>query len=107
MGTYVAKRLLQLIPILFGITVLSFAMMHLAGGDAVTAMIENQGMAVTQEVLDAKRHELGLDQPLHVQYLTWLGGLLTGDMGTSFVSGRDVAATFASQLPQTFLLTLS
>lgn len=107
MGTYVAKRLLQLIPILFGITVLSFAMMHLAGGDAVTAMIENQGMAVTQEVLDAKRHELGLDQPLHVQYLTWLGGLLTGDMGTSFVSGRDVAQIFASKLPQTFLLTLS
>ena len=107
MKRYVIKRLLQLIPILIGITLLSFSLMYLAGGDAVTQIIENQGVAVSQEVIDAKRHELGLDQPFLVQYVNWLGGLLTGDMGTSYVSGKDVFATFSSKLPATILLTLS
>lgn len=105
MGNYVVRRLLQLIPILLGITLLSFGMMYLAGGDAVTALLENQGVAVTQEIIDAKRHELGLDQPFLVQYANWLGGLLTGNMGTSYVSGKDVFATFTSKLPATILLT--
>jgi peptide/nickel transport system permease protein len=86
---------------------LSFGMMYLAGGDAVEQLIENQGVAVTQEIIDAKRHELGLDQPFLVQYLNWLGGLLTGDMGTSYVSGKDVFQTFSSKLPATILLTLA
>ena len=107
MGRYVARRLLQLIPILLGITLLSFGMMYLAGGDAVTAMLENQGVAVTQELIDAKRHELGLDQPFVTQYLNWLGGLLRGDMGTSYVSGKDVFGTFVSKLPATMLLTFT
>ncbi len=107
MAAYIAKRLIHLVPILLGITLLSFAMMYLAGGDAVTATLENQGVAVTQELVDAKRHELGLDQPFVVQYLHWLGGLLTGNMGTSFVSGKDVFATFSSKLPATLLLTVT
>lgn len=107
MKRYIAKRLLQLIPILIGITLLSFAMMYLAGGDAVTAVLENQGMVVTQDLIDAKRHELGLDQPFLIQYANWLGGLLTGDMGTSYVSGKDVFATFTSKLPATIMLTLT
>ena len=107
MRHYVVKRLLQLIPILFGITLLSFGMMYLAGGDAVTAVLENQGVAISQELIDAKRHELGLDQPFLVQYFNWLGGLLTGDMGTSYVSGKDVFATFTSKLPATILLTFT
>ena len=107
MKHYVVKRLLQLIPILFGITLLSFGLMYLAGGDAVTAVLENQGVAVSQELIDAKRHELGLDQPFLVQYFNWLGGLLTGDMGTSYVSGKDVFATFTSKLPATILLTFT
>ena len=82
-------------------------MMYLAGGDAVTAMLENQGVAVTQELIDAKRHELGLDQPFVTQYLNWLGGLLRGDMGTSYVSGKDVFGTFVSKLPATMLLTFT
>ena len=60
---YIFKRLLQLIPILIGITFLSFAMMRLAGGDAVTYMYENAGSAVSQEVIDQTRKEYGLDQP--------------------------------------------
>ena len=107
MRRYVVQRLLQLIPILIGITLLSFGLMYLAGGDAVTAVLENQGVAVTQDIIDAKRHELGHDQPFLVQYFNWLGGLLTGDMGTSYVSGKDVFQTFTSKLPATILLTLT
>lgn len=104
MGRYIAKRLLQLLPILLIITFLSFAMMRLAGSDAVLQKMENTGMAVSQEVIDRAREELGLDQPFLTQYFTWLGNLLRGDMGTSYVSGRAVLPTFFSKLPATLLL---
>lgn len=104
---YIGKRLLQLIPVLIGITFLSFAMMRLAGGDAVTYMYENAGGAVSQEIIDRTKKEYGLDQPFLVQYGRWLGGMVTGDMGKSYVSGRDVYDTFAEKLPATLLLTAS
>jgi len=103
---YIAKRFLQLIPILIGITFLSFSLMYLAGGDAVTATLENQGVAVSQEIIDAKKHELGLDKPFIEQYGTWLVGLMTGDMGVSYVSDKEVFATFTSKLPATIVLTI-
>ena len=78
MKHYVFSRLLQLIPILFVITFLSFAM---------------------------TRAELGLDKPFLTQYFTWLGKLLQGDMGRSYVSGRPVFETFIAKLPATLLLT--
>ena len=106
MKGYIAKRFLQLIPILIGITFLSFALMYLAGGDAVTATLENQGVAVSQEIIDAKKHELGLDKPFIEQYGTWLVGLMTGDMGVSYVSDKEVFATFTSKLPATIVLTI-
>jgi peptide/nickel transport system permease protein len=101
---YILKRFLQLIPVLLGITFLSFAMMRVAGSDAITELYGDKG-AVAQEVIDAKRAELGLDQPFLTQYFAWLGGLLTGDMGVSYVSGRNVFGTFVSKLPATLLLT--
>ena len=107
MVKYIFKRLLQLIPILIGITFLSFAMMRLAGGDAVTYMYENAGAAVSQEIIDAAKAEYGLDKPFLVQYANWLGGMLRGDMGESYVSHKDVFETFVSKLPATLLLTLS
>ena len=105
MKKYVLKRLLQLIPILLGITFLSFAMMRVAGSDAVTELYTNRGTEVSQEIIDARRAELGLDKPFLVQYFSWLGGMLTGDMGQSYVSGADVFSTFLSKLPATLLLT--
>ena len=105
MKKYVLKRLLQLIPILLGITFLSFAMMRVAGSDAVTELYTNRGTEVSQEVIDARRAELGLDKPFLVQYFSWLGGMLTGDMGKSYVSGAEVFSTFLSKLPATLLLT--
>ena len=104
---YVFKRFLQLIPVLIGITFLSFAMMRLAGGDAVTYMYENAGTAVSQEVIDKTRAEYGLDQPFLVQYGKWFAGMVTGDMGVSYVSKKDVYDTFVEKLPATLLLTVS
>ena len=104
MRNYVIRRFLQLIPVLLGITFLSFAMMRIAGSDAITEMYGGKG-AVSQEIVDAKRAELGLDNPFLSQYASWLGGMLKGDMGTSHVSGRNVFKTFVSKLPATLLLT--
>lgn len=104
---YIAKRLLQLIPILFAITFLSFAMMRLAGSDVVEQKMLNTGQVVSEQQLQMAKEELGLDQPFITQYLRWLGNLLKGDMGVSYVSGKDVFETFLSKLPATILLTLS
>ena len=104
MKRYILQRFLQLIPVLIGITFLSFAMMRIAGSDAITELYGGKG-AVAQEIIDQKRAELGLDRPFVEQYFSWLGGMLTGDMGTSYVSGRDVFKTFVSKLPATLLLT--
>ena len=95
---------MQLLPVLLGVTFLSFAMMRAAGSDAITELYGDKG-AVAQEIIDAKRAELGLDQPFLVQYGAWLRGLLTGDMGVSYVSGKKVFDTFVSKLPATLLLT--
>ena len=104
MKKYVLHRFLQLIPVLIGITFLSFAMMRVAGSDAITELYGDKG-AVAQEIIDAKRAELGLDKPFLTQYLSWVGGMMRGDMGVSYVSGKDVFQTFISKLPATLLLT--
>lgn len=105
MRNYVVRRFLQLIPVLLGITFLSFALMRMAGSDAITELYGDKG-AVAQEIIDERRAELGLDKPFLSQYCSWLGGMLTGDMGTSYVSGKEVFPTFASKLPATLLLTV-
>ena len=79
-------------------------MMRVAGSDAITELYGDKG-AVAQEIIDAKRAELGLDKPFLTQYLSWVGGMMRGDMGVSFVSGKDVFQTFISKLPATLLLT--
>ena len=106
MKNYALKRLLQLIPILLAITFLSYGMMRIAGSDVVEQKMENTGETLSQEIIDAAREELGLDKPFVVQYFTWLGNLLRGDMGTSYVSNKPVFSTFVSKLPATLLLTV-
>ena len=105
MNHYVLKRMIQLIPILFAITFLSYGMMRIAGSDVVTQKMENTGTVVSDEVLNAAREQLGLDKPFLTQYAVWLGKLLRGDMGNSYVSGKPVFTTFISKLPATLLLT--
>ena len=106
MKNYAVRRLLQLIPILLAITFLSYGMMRIAGSDVIEQKMENTGGMVSQEIIDAAREELGLDKPFVVQYFTWLGNLLRGDMGTSYVSNKPVFSTFVSKLPATLLLTV-
>ena len=105
MKNYALKRLLQLIPILLAITFLSYGMMRIAGSDVVEQKMENTSGTVSQEMIDNARAELGLDKPFVLQYFTWLGNLLRGDMGTSYVSNKPVFSTFVSKLPATLLLT--
>ncbi|SDG85152.1 peptide/nickel transport system permease protein [Selenomonas sp. WCT3] len=102
---YALRRLGQLIPILFGITFLSFLLIYLAGSDAVTELYTNRGVEVAQEILDERRAELGLNLPFFTQYVNWLWGMFHGDMGISYVTGEPVLAAFLRKLPATLLLT--
>ncbi|MBR4904289.1 MAG: ABC transporter permease [Selenomonadaceae bacterium] len=105
MKKYFLARLIQLIPILFGITFLTFGLMQFTADDAVDIIYEQSG-SVAEEIKAAKRAELGLDQPFLIQYGRWLGGVMTGDMGKSFISGKLVFETFADKLPATIELML-
>ena len=104
MKNYALKRLLQLIPILLAITFLSYGMMRIAGSDVVEQKMENTSGTVSQEMIDNARAELGLDKPFVVQYFTWLGNLLRGDMGTSYVSNKPVFSTFTLLLTAVSIL---
>ena len=97
-------RLVQLIPVLFMVTLLSFFLMYLSPGDPVTALLEQGGSAADPELVTAKRAELGLDKPVIDQYLMWLGNVLQGNLGTSISSGRPVAAELLSRMPATLFL---
>jgi peptide/nickel transport system permease protein len=87
--TYIARRLLIAIPILFGITLLVFAFVALAPGDPVDAYLRPE-MAGNQQLRQLLSHQLGLDQPLPIRYLAWLGQTLSGNLGYSAVSGQPV-----------------
>ena len=100
---YIAGRLVGLFFVLLGVTFFTFFMMQFAADDAVDKMYDDRG-AVPEELKAERRHELGLDRPFFVQYGTWLMGLASGDMGKSFISGKDVFETFIEKLPQTIWL---
>lgn len=85
---YAAKRLLLFVPILFGVSVLVFLIVHLVPGSPAVAML---GVRATPERVEAIEQQLGLHRPLVVQYLEWLGGVLTGDLGPSYSHNAPVA----------------
>lgn len=107
MRRYIIKRLLQLIPILLGITLLSFFLMNMGTADVIDVMESNTGGAMSAAEKEQLRTELGLDRPLIQQYVMWLGKAVRGDMGVSFVSGQPVSAAFLSKLPATICLALT
>ncbi len=100
---YLGKRLLQLIPVFFGATFLIYAMVFLMPGDPVLALAGDK--AAEPAVLDQIRADYNLDKPFIVQYLLFLGGFFTGDMGTTF-SGRAVTDVLAETFPITIRLAL-
>ncbi|HEX9923985.1 MAG TPA: ABC transporter permease [Anaerolineae bacterium] len=87
MSRYVAQRILSLIPVLFGVTLLVFLVMQLAPGDPAQIIL---GPKATETSLAQLRHELGLDQPLHIQYGRWLSRVVQGDWGRSIQLKREV-----------------
>lgn len=107
MKKYIIQRLLQLIPILIGITLLSFVLMHTTSADSIDMIEKNTGTVMSEEKKEELRSELGLDKPLIEQYLVWMKGVLSGDMGESYVSGEPVFTTFLSKLPATIYLTIT
>ena len=100
MLSYALKRLVQLIPVLFGVSVLVFLMIHLIPGDAVDILMGTQ-VARTEAQVQELRRILGLDLPLHVQYFNWLSGALQGDFGVSLRSARPVWQEISTRLPIT------
>lgn len=79
MGKFIFKRSLQLIPLMLILSLFVFGLMHIAQGDPAERKLLAQGMAVSEEVIEAKRVEWGLDQPFLIQYGNWLKGFLRGD----------------------------
>lgn len=101
-GRYLQRRLLQLLPTVFGIFVIGFLLVHLAPGDPVLALAGEHGDAAYYAFM---RQRFGLDQSLVQQFVTYVHHVATGDLGTSFVYGRSVVDVIAERLPATLLLT--
>lgn len=99
---YLIRRALQAIPLLIGIVTLIFIILHLAPGDP-TAVWFNP--SIPPEVLERMRVNMGLDQPLHVQYVRWVKAFLSGDFGYSYTQFRPVRDVIADALPNTLLLS--
>lgn len=97
----VLRRTAQFLAVSF----LTFALMHAAGSDAVLQRMERTGTVLSPETVATERAALGLDRPFLAQYGSWLAGVLTGDLGRSYVSSRAVGPLFLSRLPATLLLT--
>lgn len=100
MATYALRRVLHLIPLLLGITVVLFAVIQAAPGGPEAALLRS-GRPVSPEVLDEYRERLGVDRPVPVQYVRWVGEALRGNLGLSFATSRPVTEVILERLPAT------
>ncbi len=107
MGAYLVRRLATLPLMLLGISAVSFALLNLAPGDPAEMVLRqrNPGQMPSPAAVSAMRTELGLDASLPAQYVSWMSGALSGDMGRSYVTERPVAAQLARRTVPTVLLT--
>ncbi|MBV9280693.1 MAG: ABC transporter permease [Chloroflexi bacterium] len=101
--TFVLRRLLVTLPVLLLVSIMSFSLLQLIPGDPATVIL---GQEATPAAKAAMRHQLGLDKPLPVQYVTWLGKVLHGDLGKSLVDGTPVTQEIVQRLPVTLELTI-
>lgn len=101
--TSLARRLLALIPTLIGVTLLTFFLMKMTPGDPVRMMA---GPEASAEDLARLRHKLGLDRPVWIQYFTYVGGVVQGDLGMSFTTRRPVTEEILARLPATVELAV-
>ncbi|MCL6449547.1 MAG: ABC transporter permease [Armatimonadetes bacterium] len=104
MWRYVTKRLLYLVPVLFGVSIITFGLINLAPGDPAELILCSGGVEPTKEAVETLRAELGLNDPLYVQYGRWLGKAVHLDLGKSFRTGRPVAEEIFSRFPATLEL---
>ncbi len=105
MGKYLIRRLLLLIPVLLGVSILVFALIHAIPGD-ISNFVIGTDTRITPEQRELVRKSYGLDQPLPMQYGKWLGHVLQGDLGTSFRTRREISDELALRLPVTTQLAL-
>lgn len=101
---FIVGRLLAVVPVLFGVSIVVFSILHLVPGDVAQLIASRSYAAVTPQQVAQTRHDLGLDQPLFVQYGEFLGKALRGDLGRSFYTNRPVTTTILEQLPATLRL---
>ncbi len=104
MRRYVASRLIQMMPVLFIISVIIFLLMRVLPNDPIYSMAGEDSEALTPEIRAAMMRDLGLDRPLPIQYVNWLAGVVTGDWGVSFQNKRPVSQELGSRLPHTLQL---
>jgi len=104
MFEYILRRLAYVIPISLGVTILVFALVHIAPGDPLNAVV---GADAPAEVVEKLKKDYGFDQPLPIQYARWLGRALTGDLGLSVVNGQPVTAQLAIAVPNTLMLAIT
>ena len=104
MVRYVVNRLLTIVPVLLGVSIVVFLMIHLAPGDVTSALT---GPMASEAVKEAIRKSLGLDKPIPVQFLIWLGNLAQGDFGTSLVYKRAVSEFIFTKFFNTALLAVA
>jgi peptide/nickel transport system permease protein len=102
MLSYIGKRLLQAVPLMIGVSIIGFALMHLAPGGPLAVYTLNP--TITSQDIERIKVILGLDQPVHIQYLKWATGMFTGNWGYTFFGGRPVLLVIVERLPATFLL---
>ncbi|HEU0059533.1 MAG TPA: ABC transporter permease [Hyphomicrobiaceae bacterium] len=103
MWAFTLRRLLYAVPVLLGVSMLVFLLIHLAPGDVVDILVPPE---VPKEIADSLRRRFRLDEPLYLQYLAWLGRLMVGDFGVSFFSGRPVAEELFGALGNTLVIAL-
>lgn len=104
MRWYIVKRLAMLVPVMLGVSIIAFSLIHLAPGDPARTML---GERATQEQLNEIREKYGLDKPIYVQYGIWLNGVLHGDLGRSITTHEEVAKEIGDRFPNTMELAIA
>lgn len=104
MAKYIARRILQIIPLIVALSFLTFLLMDAAPGDPAQRRLAAQGIAIDEAVLEGAREEMGLNRPVLARYLDWLGGALRGDLGASYRDGLPVAHKLAGGIGATCVL---
>ncbi|MEM0025975.1 MAG: ABC transporter permease [Zestosphaera sp.] len=102
--TYVAKKLLIGIPVIFGVTIILFYIMYMLPGDPIKLLLA--GERVTPAKIEELRRAWGLDQPIYIQYFYWLSHVIRGDLGVSIVTKEQVSSLISQRLPYTMMLML-